>query len=89
MARYIRLYNDEEGENRVNITVVFGHDVGAWVEGRTPYNLMVGREMVADIQKRTRHNRYKMGNPYRWRETIKNIADKYNLKKEEKAVVRG
>lgn len=84
MTRYIRLYNDED----VDINVVFGHDVGVWIVGRNTHNYDVGRELVLDIQKKTRHNRYKMGNPYRWRESIKTVVEKYGLKMEEKAVVR-
>lgn len=84
MTRYTRLYNEED---EVDINIAFGNSVGVWVEGRNPYNIMVGKELVADIQKKTRHNRYKMGNPYKWRESIKDLVSKYGLKMEEKAVI--
>lgn len=87
MTRYVKLYNNESEEERVNINIVFGREVGAWVEGRNPTNLKIGRELIGKVQRRMRHNRRKMGNPYKWRKSIEEIVDTYNLKIEEKVVV--
>jgi len=87
MTRYVKLYNNESEEERVNINIVFGREVGAWVEGRNPTNLKIGRELIGKVQRRMRHNRRKMGNPYKWRKSIEEIVSTYNLKIEEKVVV--
>jgi hypothetical protein len=87
MTRYVKLYNNAPVEERVNINVVFGHEVGAWVEGRNPTNLKIGRELILGIQRKCRHNRRKMNNPYKWRDLIKDISEKYVLRVEEKVVV--
>lgn len=81
------MYNNDDEDKRVNITVVFGREVGAWVEGRNPTNLKIGHELIGKVQRRLRHNRKKMGNPYRWRKSIEEIVDSYNLKIDEKVVV--
>jgi len=87
MTRYVRLYNYSPVEERVNINVVFGHEGGAWVEGRNPTNHKSGRELILGIQKKCRHNRRKMNNPYKWRDLIRDVSEKYVLRVEEKVVV--
>ena len=87
MTRYVKLYNTDDEDKRVNINIVFGRDVGAWIEGVNPTNLQVGRELIGKAQHRLRHNRRKMGNPYKWRDVIKEVSQKWNLNIEEKVVV--
>ena len=87
MTRYVKLYNDDSEDKRVCINVVFGRDVGAWIEGVNPTNLKIGKELIGKVQRRMRHNRHKMGNPYKWRSSIEEIVSTYNLKTEEKVVV--
>ena len=87
MTRYVKLYNTDDEDKRVNINIVFGRDVGAWIEGVNPTNLQVGRELIGKAQRKLRHNRRKMGNPYKWRGVIEEITQKWNLKVEEKVVV--
>ena len=87
MTRYVKLYNNESEEERVDINVVFGYEVGAWIQGRNPTNLKIGRELIGKIQRQLRHNRRKMGNPYKWRKAITEIVETYNLRVEEKVVV--
>jgi len=84
MTRYLKLYNEDD---TVNINIVFGREVGSWVEGRNPTNLKIGRELILHAQNKLRHNRRKMGNPYKWRPIIEEFVSKYNLKVEEKVVV--
>lgn len=87
MTRYVKLYNNDSEDKRVTINVVFGREVGAWIEGVNPTNLKIGRELIGKVQRRLRHNRKKMGNPYRWRSSIEDVVKTYNLKIEEKVVV--
>jgi hypothetical protein len=87
MTRYVKLYNNDDEDSRVSIHVVFGREVGAWCEGRNPTNLKIGRELIGKAQRKLRHNRRKMGNPYKWRPIIEEITSKYQLKTEEKVVV--
>ena len=86
MTRYVKLY-DEDEKQPVNINLVFGREVGAWCEGINPTNLKIGREIILNAQDRLRHNRRKMGNPYKWRALIEECKSKYNLQIEEKVVV--
>lgn len=86
MTRYVKLYNEVEDEP-ISINLVFGRDVGAWCEGRNPTNLKIGRELIFAAQNKLRHNRRKMGNPYKWRSLIEEFVSKYTLKVEEKVVV--
>ena len=84
MTRYLKLFKEDED---IDINLVFGYSVGAWIQGVNPTNLKIGRELITKAQHKLRHNRRRMGNPYKWRPIIEEIKSKYNLSLEEKVVV--
>jgi hypothetical protein len=76
----VRIYDLGRG---ININLSFGTDVGGWIVGKNKDNTRLGKELVRNGQNALRHDRFKMANPVKWKDIVKDFVKKHNLEVDE------
>lgn len=83
MTRYVTLYDDNR---KINIRIVFGTDVGAWIQGVNPLNRKLSKQLISRAQTKMRHDRNKMAEPSRWKNLIAEFVKENGLEIDELVV---
>ena len=77
MSKTIILSNNE-----AKVNIVFGQDVGMYIQPRNKPSKKIARELYKMIQKRLNHNRNAMSWEKNWRVSIEEIKQKHNMEEE-------